>query len=155
MEGSTVNVNRHRGEAALVLPDGRTVLVRLTMNVLAGLETRLDAVGELPQKLLGAGYNVVRAVFHAVLTTPPRPGERSPFPADVAIETIGDVLDELGTLGNESPVSVAYWELVVGAGFLDRAEAVKLKLLPPGKVTAVEPAGDGEPAAEMAPPAGT
>lgn len=147
--------NRYRGEVPFTLGNGRTVSLRLTMNILAGLEERLDARGELPQRLLAAGFTTVRAVFHAVLTGVAN-GER-PLPPDTKLEAVGDLLDELGdgvggVFSNASPVSIAYWEMLVGAGFLDRAEAVTLKLVPAGKETASPPPADGP--AETAPPPG-
>jgi hypothetical protein len=146
------SINRYRGEVAFTLGNGRVVSLRLSMNVLAGLEERLDARAELPQRLLGAGFTTVRAVFHAVLTAATVNGERA-LPPETKVEAVGDLLDEIGCVGNESPVSIAYWELVVGAGFLDRAEAVRLKLVPAGKETASPPPGDG-PAEAAAPPPG-
>lgn len=145
--------NRYRGEAALTLPDGRAFLLRLTLNVLAVLEERLDARGELPQRLLGAGFGTVRAVFHAVLTARQRDGARV-LAGETSIETVGELLDDIGGLGDGQPVSVCYWELVVGAGFLDRAEAVKLKLLPAGKETGSRPPADGRDEAPAPPPGG-
>jgi hypothetical protein len=130
-----VAVNPYRGETAITL-GGRTYVLRLTMNVLAALEDALRTT-ELPQKLIDAGFATVRATFHVALTTPDRNGLRL-MPAETTVEQVGDLLDDVGGLSvKTSPVPTAYWELVVGAGFIDRDAAEQAGLVPrserPGK----------------------
>lgn len=147
--------NVYRGETLLTL-GGRTYALRLSMNVCARLEDALEARGDLPQTLLNAGFRTVRATFHTVLTSPSRSGGAPSLPTATTLEAVGDLLDEAGGLGAESEVAHAYWGLVVNAGFLDREEAERLKLLPPGKAEAG--VGDAPEPAKVdatAPPAGT
>lgn len=132
--GHDVPANAYRGEVRVTLGGG-TYLLRLSMNVLAVLEEALEAHGEVPQRLLNAGYRCVRQTFHAALTTADRNGARQ-MPADTTLAEIGDLLDASGGLFKDSPVTHTYWALVVGAGFLDQEEAERIGLLPPGKADA-------------------
>lgn len=140
---NVVGVNAYRGEAAITL-GGRPYVLRLTMNALAVLEEALHTT-DVPQALIDAGFRTVRAAFHAAMTTPDRNGVRV-MPESTTLEHVGHLLEDAGGLRPGSPVPAAYWELVIGAGFLDREKAEEAGLVPrsqrPGKGdgTAAEPA---------------
>jgi hypothetical protein len=130
----TVAVNPYRGEAAITLA-GRTYVLRLTMNALAVVEQTLDTT-EVALALGRASIRARRAAFHAALTTPDRNGVRL-MPDTTTLEEVGHLIDEAGGLGRGSPVMVAYWEMVIGTGFLDRETVEEAGYVPrsqrPGK----------------------
>ena len=139
--------NPYRGETDLRLGD-RTYPLRLTINMLAHLETTLDATGfGLLQKLLGGGATVIRAVFHACLTVQPARQLPAHLP-ELSLMDLGDLMEEQGGL---KALKETYWLLMVNAEVIDRDDAEKGGLIPKGKSGPKDGAG-AETATESAVP---
>ena len=126
-------MNEYRGETSIIL-GGKTYELRLTTNRMAHLERMLECRGLLPGRLLGAGADTVRAVFHVCLTVPLKKGADPLIKPPFTLDDMGDLMDESGLPTQKGPISYAYWELLVAAGIVDREDAEKAGLVPVRKI---------------------